>query len=138
MGYVAFRCRMNSGAENLSPHDTPQSSGARFLVEVVAWVTGPWAAAELTGEWWIAIPVAIVLIGVPAVFSTPGDKKNVLIPTPGKLRVAIELTLLAVAVSASAVVITAWAWYAIVALALAFLITNFPRMRWLAAGATPS
>ena len=29
------------------PFDNPLNSGLRFLVEVVAWVAGPWAVAEV-------------------------------------------------------------------------------------------
>ena len=78
------------------PYDTPVSAGLRFSVEILAWVAGPWAATELT--FWLWPPAAILLIGLPAVFSTRGDKRQVLVPTPGPVRVLIELLLHAVAI----------------------------------------
>ena len=77
------------------PHDTPVSSSLRFLSELIAWVAGAWAASTLTN--WLVLPVLVVLVGLPAVFSTQNDKRQVVIATPGPIRVAIELLLYAVA-----------------------------------------
>ncbi len=44
----------------------------------------------------MVVPALVVLIGLPAVFSTKGDKRQVLVPTPGPLRVVIEILLYAV------------------------------------------
>ena len=128
---------MSAPAEPVSPYDTPQSASARFLIEIVAWVTGPWAAAEILGSWLVAVPVAAVLLVLPAMLSTPGDKRKIVVATPGRLRVGIELLLVAVAVAASAVVLPTWSWYAVLALALAVVITNIPRLKWLWEGAPP-
>ena len=66
------------GAPFAHPHDTPVSAGLRFAAEIIAWVAGPWAATAAAG--WVAAPVAIVLVGLPAVFSTASDKKQVSSP----------------------------------------------------------
>lgn len=101
---------------------------------MIAWIAGPWAVAQLTGSVVAAIVAAIVLVGVPAVFSTPGDKNLVVVPTPGRARVAIELVLVLVAVAASAIVWPFWARIPIVVLALVMLASNGPRLRALAGG----
>ncbi len=46
------------------PHDTPLSSGLRFLSEIIAWVAGPWAVA-LVSQWLIVI--ATVAAGLPRI-----------------------------------------------------------------------
>lgn len=118
--------------QELSPHDTPLAAGTRFGIEVIAWIAGPWAVAQLTGSAIAAVVAAVVLVGVPAVFSTPGDKNVVVVPTPGRVRIAIELALVLAALAASAIVWPFWARIPIAVLALAMLVTNGPRMRALA------
>jgi hypothetical protein len=75
---------------------------------------------------------------VPAVFSTPGDKKLTIIPTPGPVRVAIEIALVLVALAASAIVWPFWARIPIAVLALVMLTSNARRMAGLASGRTGS
>ena len=119
----------------ISPYDTAASSGLRFLAEVIAWVAGPWAAAELTGRWWVAIPAAVVLVGVVSVFSTPGDKRNVVVATPGPVRSAIELFMVVVAVAGAWVAWPTWLAVVVTVVAVAALVAGYPRARWLARGA---
>lgn len=113
--------------------DRPVSAGLRFGVEVVAWIAGPWAAGQVSA--WLILPVLVVLIGLPAVFSTKCDKRQVVVATPGPVRAAIEVFLHAAAV------VGAWyAWPAVVAavatvVVLAALVTGVPRMWWLLRGA---
>jgi len=116
----------------ISPYDTVVSSALRFVVEVIAWIAGPWAMAASTGMAWTAIPTAIVLIGLSSVFSTPGDKRNVIVATPGPLRLAIELLTAAVAVVGAWIVWPQWAAVIVTGLALADLVAGIPRTRWLA------
>lgn len=116
------------------PYDTPRSSATRFLVELAAWTAGPWAAAELFGPWAI-IPAVVVLVGVPAIFSTPGDKRTILVATPGPVRMLIEVALAGVALISSAYVWPVWASLAVAILVAAMLATNARRLRWLVAGA---
>ena len=115
------------------PYDTPLSSGLRFLVEVIAWVAGPWAAA--TQSFWLFIPAAVVLIGLPAIFSTRGDKRQIVVATPGPLRALLGLGIQIVAVGAAWVVWPVWlAVASTVAVAAAFA-TGIPRTIWLLRGA---
>ena len=121
----------------LSPFDTPTSSATRFGIEVVAWVAGPWAAADLAGSWVAAIPTAVVLVALPAAFNTPGDKQATGIATPGPIRIVIEMLLLIVAVRSAWLVWPAEAGLFVSGLAFTMLVTGAPRYRWLAAGAPP-
>ncbi len=115
------------------PFDTAISSGLRFLVEVLAWVAGPWAAAQ--HSLWFAIPAAVILVGLPAIFSTVGDKKQVIITTPGILRVLLELVLHAVAVVAAWLVWPDWLAAITTLVVIAGLATGIPRTKWLLQGA---
>jgi hypothetical protein len=115
----------------LSPCDTATSSALRFTIELVAWVAGPWAAAEAVGSGWVAAPALVVLVGLPAVFNTPGDKKTTGVATPGSVRVAIEMLLVIVAVTAAFTVWPWWAGTAVVACGLAMVFASVPRYRWL-------
>ena len=115
-----------------SPYDTVASALLRFVVEVIAWVVGPWAIAHLTGIWFLAIPVALLLVVVTAVFSTPGDKDNVIVPTPGPLRLAIEITLGLIAVLGAWLVWPTWAAVAVTFIVIAAAVTGWRRAVWLA------
>ncbi len=115
------------------PYDTPLSAGLRFLVEVIAWVAGPWAAANQS--FWLFIPVAVVLVGLPAVFSTVGDKRSVVVATPGPLRLVLELGLHVVAIAAAWTVWPVWLAIAATAVVVVALATGIPRSMWLLRGA---
>lgn len=134
---MSAEAETHSSRVGVSPYDTPLSSGLRFLVEVIAWVAGPWAAIVLTDRWWAALPTLVVLMGVPAVFSTPGDKRNVIVPTPGPIRLVIELGLAAAAVAGAWIAWPAWAGVAATVVVIASLVAGIPRARWLVAGAPP-
>ena len=118
------------------PYDTPLSSGLRFAVEVIAWVAGPWMAGQ--ASIWLAIPVLVVLVGLPSLFSTSGDKRQVLVPTPGPLRVALELLLHAVAIVAPWFVWPPALAVVTTLVVAAALVTGVPRTRWLLRGAPES
>lgn len=102
----------------------------RASTELVAWIATPWAL------WSSSIPLAIlsvvVLIGLPTVFTTPGDKAHGVIPVPGVVTIALVVLQLAAAVISSW---SAWAApvaIAVSALAAACVVTELPRWRWLA------
>ena len=118
-----------------SPYDTPASSGLRFAVELVTWSAGPWAAAEIAGHWWAALPALFILLALPSVFSTPGDKNQIIVATPGPVRLMIELGLSAVAVAGAWVAWPEWAAIAATVLVVAALATGRRRARWLLDGA---
>jgi len=119
-----------------NPLDTWASGGLRFLVEIFAWVAGPWAAGEWLGIW--AVPVAlVVLLALPAVFSVVGDKNQVIRPVSGPVRFAIEILLSAVAVIAAWVVWPTWLAVVVTAVVAFGLVTGLPRARWLLSGAPP-
>jgi len=119
----------------LRPFDTPSSSASRFGIELVAWIAGPWAAADLFGSNWVAVPAALILLALPAIFNTPGDKHTTGIATPGPVRIAIEMLLLIVAVISAWLVWPTWAAGLVTMLGVALIVTGLPRYRWLLAGA---
>ena len=107
------------------------ASALRFLTELVAWVATPWALWSVS--WPLAILAVAVLIGLPTVFATPGDKRQVLVPVPG------YGTILLVLLQLVAAVISAWVvWPAVVAVAVSVLaaataVTEVPRWKRLLA-----
>jgi hypothetical protein len=115
------------------PYDTVLSSGLRFLTELIAWIAGPWAASLYSN--WLVVPVIVLLVGLPSIFSTLNDKNTVVVPTPGGIRVVIEFLLYSVAAVAPWFV-----WSPSVAVGadivvLATIITGAARTRWLLRGA---
>lgn len=115
------------------PYDTPLSSGLRFVVELISWIAGPWAAAQWSI--WLAPVTLVVLVGLPSLFSTPGDKKQVIVPTPGPLRVLLELVLYGVAVASAWAVWPNWAAIVVTLIVVAAFAVGMPRTMWLLKGA---
>ena len=105
------------------------SSALRFTTELVAWVATPWALAS--HSWLLAVLSVVVLIGLPTVFSTPGDKANVIIAVPGWATILLVLLQLAAAVVSSWLAWPVWAAVPVTLLAVATLVTERPRWRWL-------
>jgi hypothetical protein len=122
----------------LSPFDTPASSTLRFLIELTAWVAGPWAAVQLFDSGWAAIPALVLLMGLPSIFNVPGDKNIEGIAVSGMVRIAIEAFLLAVAVVSAWFVWPPWAAFFVTVVAIGMVVTGLPRYRWLAADAPPA
>ena len=118
-----------------NPYDTPVSATTRFVMELACWILGPWAAADLVGSGWVAVPTLIVLVALPALFNTPGDKKAGGISTPGPVRIAIEMVLFAAAILSSTVVGPPWFVGFVTIGAVLAVGTGRQRYRWLAAGA---
>jgi hypothetical protein len=73
----------------------------RFAAEIVAWVATPWALAAHSPV--LAGVALLLLIGVPTIFVTPGDKVQVVVPVPG------TITILLVVLQLLAAVVAAWA-----------------------------
>ena len=115
------------------PLDTPLTSGLRFFAEVIAWVAGPWAAAQQSI--WLIVPAAILLVGLPAILSTQGDKRQIVVATSGPLRDALELGLQAAAIAGSWLIWPAWLAAVATAVVVAAVATGMPRTLWLLRGA---
>jgi hypothetical protein len=81
--------------------------------------------------------VLLVLIGLPAVFFTTGDKRQVVVATPGPARVLIELLLHFVAAVASWLLWPPVAAVSATMIVAAAIATGLPRLRWLLRGAPP-
>ncbi|MFI5861677.1 hypothetical protein [Streptomyces sp. NPDC051546] len=109
------------------------ASVLRFATELCAWVAAPWALAG----WSVTAAVAsvVLLIALPTVFSTPGDKAQVIVAVPGGVTIALVLLQLVVAVAASWSAWPAGAAASVTALAGACLFTERSRWRGLLAPA---
>ena len=115
------------------PYDTPLTSTLRFLTELIAWVGGPWAVAQFSV--WLVAPTLVILVALPAIFSTPGDKRQVVVATAGWLRVPLELGLHVVAVAAAWIVWPIWIAIPATLIVIAAIGAGLPRTRWLLRGA---
>jgi hypothetical protein len=101
----------------------------RFATELVAWVATPWV---LFGHSWLLAALSVVvLIGLPTLLSTPGDKANVIIAVPGWVTILVVLLQLAAAVICSWLAWPVWAAVPVTVLAAATLVTERRRWRWL-------
>ncbi|GAA0420605.1 hypothetical protein [Streptomyces luteireticuli] len=109
--------------------DERTASALRFATELVAWVATPWALAS--HSWLLAALSVVVLIGLPMLFSTPGDKTSVIIAVPGWVTILLVLLQLAAAVLSSWCAWPTWAATAVTLLAATTLVTERRRWRWL-------
>ncbi|WP_250442969.1 hypothetical protein [Actinotalea sp. C106] len=102
--------------------------GVRFAAELVAWIATPWAL------WQHSIPLAIVsvvvLIALPAVFSTPGDRPggDAPVSVPGGVTILIVLIYLGAATTAAWVVWPFWVAVGVTALCITAVFTE--QTRW--------
>jgi hypothetical protein len=110
--------------------DTPVGAATRFLVELVAWVSGPLAVAEHNR--FLAVLLFVVLVALPTVLNVPGDKHQ---PAPvavsGTVRILVEILLFVAAVAGSTYAFPWWATACVVVLVLVALVAQLPRWRWL-------
>jgi hypothetical protein len=120
------------GGTTVERPDDRRASVLRFTTEVVAWIATPWALWPRS--WPLAVLAVLVLIGLPTVFSTPGDKANVIVPVPGPVTILLVLLQLAAAVVSAWWIWPVWAAVPVSLLAGATLVTERPRWRWLLAG----
>lgn len=112
--------------------DDRTASVLRFATELVAWVATPWALSRYS--WLLAVLSVVVLIGLPALLSTPGDKAHVIIPVPGWGTILLVLLQLVAAVISAWLVWPTWAAVLVSVLAAVTLVTERLRWRWLIAG----
>ncbi|TDB81965.1 hypothetical protein [Micromonospora sp. KC721] len=112
-----------------SPNRPGPASALRFATELVAWVATPWALAGHSVL--LAVASVVVLVALPTVFATPGDKEQVLVPVPGQVTIGLVLLHMAAAAVASwlawplPAAITVWI------LVAASVLAELPRWRWL-------
>lgn len=118
------------------PKDTLISASLRFSVEVLSWISGPWAVGMLSPVG--AVIFSLVLISLPAIFSTPADKKKVLIPIPGSVRVCIEAFLYLVALIAPWIIWPNVFCITCTVVIVLSVITGIPRYHWLLSGVNRS
>ncbi|MEU0506692.1 hypothetical protein [Nocardia sp. NPDC005998] len=122
-----------------SPNRTGQgrvASGLRFAVELIAWIATPWALAGHSAL--LAVLSVVVLIGLPTVFATPGDKNQILVPVPGWVTIALVVLQVVAAVMSTWVLLPTWIAVLVQVLAVLTVIAELPRWRWLwRAGARP-
>ncbi|WP_433353887.1 hypothetical protein ACQP25_10450 [Microtetraspora malaysiensis] len=114
---------------NSRPQEPVLGPPLRFATELVAWVATPWALWGHSAV--LAVVSVVVLIGLPAVFSTPGDKAQVVVPVPGPITIALVLLQFAAALASSW---TAWhplAGALVTVLVAAAIVTELPRWKWL-------
>lgn len=103
------------------------ATALRAGLELVAWIGLPialWPHSVL-----LAIGVDVVLVGVPAVLQTPGDKPATVVAVPGRVTILMVLAELAGAVAAAWLLFPAWAAVLVAVLALACCGTELPRWR---------
>lgn len=101
----------------------------RFSSELAAWIAAPWWLADRS--WLLSVLSLVVLVGLPAVFATPGDKQQVVVPVPGWVTIAWVVMELAAAVVFAWALWPVWAAAGVSLLAAATLVTERPRWRWL-------
>lgn len=112
-----------------APGHTIVPGALRFTTELIAWVATPWAF------WSLSIPLAIasviVLISLPAIFGTPGDRPggDAPVSVPGIVTILIVLATLAAAVISMWVIAPLWAAIITTVLSGAAMITEQPRWR---------
>lgn len=109
--------------------DDRAASALRFATELIAWVATPWALADYS--WLLAAASVVALIGLPTLFSTRGDKANVIIAVPGWATVLLVLLQLAAAVISSWLAWPVWAALPATVLAVGTLVTERRRWQWL-------
>ncbi|MFJ9828691.1 hypothetical protein ACIRSU_30620 [Streptomyces sp. NPDC101160] len=114
---------------SLDRPDDRVASVLRFATELIAWVATPWALASYS--WALAALSVVVLIGLPTVFATPGDKTQVIVPVPGPVTILLVLVQLAAAVTAAWAAWPVWAAVVVSVLAAATVVTERGRWRWL-------
>lgn len=99
----------------------------RFATEIVAWVTTVLALWPVSRA--LAITAIVVLVGLPTVFATPGDKKQVNVAVPGTVTIGLVIMQFAAAAVASWFAWPLWAAVLTWLLIVAALVTEQPRWR---------
>jgi len=128
----------SAGTKFDNPLDSNFSAASRFTIEIVAWVAGPWAAVDLTGTWLMTIPALAILVALPGVFSTTGDKRHVVVAVPGRIRFLIEVILAVVAIVSALLVWTVIGAVIVAIIAAIMFIAGAQRAKWLLSNEPPN
>ncbi|GAA4667753.1 hypothetical protein [Amycolatopsis dongchuanensis] len=107
------------------------AGGLRFLTELIAWVLVPLALWPRSA--FLAIAAVLLLIGLPTLFNTPGDRPRgtPVVPVPGVVTILLVLLQLAAATAAAWVLGPLWLALVVTALCVLVTVTEQPRWRWL-------
>ncbi len=113
------------------PGHDPISGGLRFLAELLAWVGAPWALWSHSP--FMAVVATVLLIGLPAVFGTPGDRPggDAPVSVPGSVTIGLVLVELAAATASAWVLWAGWTAASVTVLCLVVIVTEQPRWRTL-------
>lgn len=120
---------------SVKPGHDKVRGGLRFATELIAWVGAPWAL--WSHSILLAILADVLLIGLPAVFSTPGDRPG------GDSPVAVPgiVTILLLVLQLVAAIASAWAlwptWIAVVVTLLCLVVPVSEQPRWRSLLRTP-
>lgn len=102
--------------------------GFRFLAELIAMIATPWALWN--DSILLAIASVVILIGLPAIFSTPGDRPG----GDGPVAVPGIVTILIVLLHLTAAALAAWViwpwWLATGVTALCIVVVGTEQTRW--------
>ncbi|WP_405496380.1 hypothetical protein [Nocardia sp. NBC_00511] len=101
----------------------------RVLTELVGWITLPWGLAHYSWAW--SVLAVVILIVVPGIFATPGDKDQITVPVHGTVTIAFMLLELAGALWGAILILPTWGVAVVTALAAITVIAELPRWRWL-------
>ncbi|WP_327420404.1 hypothetical protein OG612_38350 [Streptomyces sp. NBC_01527] len=113
-----------------SPNRTNAASGLRFLTELIGWTATPWALHRV--DWAVATTALVLLIGLPAVVGTPGDRPfDPPVAIPGAAMLLLVLLEVAAAAVAPWFAWPPWAAVLATALAATSVVLEQPRWRWL-------
>jgi hypothetical protein len=114
---------------NSQPGHNDARGALRFLAELIAWVAVPWALARYSIA--LAVGAVVALIGLPAIFGTPGDRPGggTLVAVPGQVTIFLVVLQLAAATAAAWVIWPWWAAITVTVICLIVPITEQPRWR---------
>jgi hypothetical protein len=107
------------------------ATALRAGLELVGWIGLPialWPHSILA-----AIAAPVLLIGVPAIFQTPGDKPGTNVAVPGWVTILMVVAELGGAVAAAWLLFWTWAAVLVTVLALLTCVTEIPRWKLLLA-----
>lgn len=103
------------------------TSALRAGLELVAWIGLPialWPHSAVA-----AVAVDVLLIGLPSVFQTPGDKPRTVVASPGWVTILLVLAQFAGALTAAWMLFWPWAAVLVTVLTAAACVIEIPRWR---------